>query len=146
MEISQNFVAFSEYMNFTFKDCDTFVYENGHCFLGKATLSNGNVITGSDYATPITLYATDEALIHYLTPGQDAHLVTTYCCVTALKIQENFGTVQLDVNSGIITYLVDAVTSSGILKAKQKLGIIFYSDKLGGIDLTKFSKLTMCSA
>ena len=44
-------------------------------------------------------------------------------------------------------YLVVAVTSSGILKAKQKLGITFNSDKLGGIDFTKFSKLTiMCSA
>ena len=42
--------------------------------------------------------------------------------------------------------LLDAVTSSGILKAKQKLGIIFNSDKLGGIDFTKFSKLSMCSA
>ena len=43
-------------------------------------------------------------------------------------------------------YLLVAVTSSGILKAKQKLGITFDSDKLGGIDFTKFSKLTMCSA
>ena len=41
---------------------------------------------------------------------------------------------------------LDAVTSSGILKAKQKLGITFNSDKLGGIDFTKISKLTMCSA
>ena len=89
-----------------FKDCGTFVYENGHCFLGKTTLSNGNVITESDYATAITLYATNKALIQYLTPGQDAHLVTTYCCVTALKVQENFGTVQLNVNSGISTYFV----------------------------------------
>ena len=92
------------------------MYENGHCFLGKATLSNGNVITGSDYATPITLYATDEALIHYLTPGQDAHLVTTYCCVTALKVQENFGNVQLDVNSGISTYLVKFIYSEKATK------------------------------
>ena len=30
--------------------------------------------------------------------------------------------------------------------AKQKLGITFNSDKLGGIDFTKISKLTMCSA
>jgi hypothetical protein len=36
-----------------------------------------------------------------------------------------------------------AVTLSGILKAKQKLGITFNSDKLGGIDFTKFPKLTM---
>ena len=76
------------------------MYVNGHCFLGKANKSNGNIITESDYATATTLYATDKALKNYLTPGQDAHLVTTYCCVTALKVQENFGTVQLDVNSG----------------------------------------------
>ena len=43
-------------------------------------------------------------------------------------------------------YVLDAVTSSGILKAKQKLGITFNSDKLGGIDFTKISKLSMCSA
>ena len=42
------------------------------------------------------------------------------------------------------TYIVDAATSSGILKAKQKLGRT--SDKLGGIAFTKISKLTMCSA
>ena len=34
----------------------------------------------------------------------------------------------------------------GFLKAKQKLGVTFNSDKLGGIDFTKFSKLSMCSA
>jgi hypothetical protein len=43
-------------------------------------------------------------------------------------------------------YTVVAVGSSGILKGKQKLGVTFNSDKLGGIDFTKFSKLTMCSA
>ena len=43
-------------------------------------------------------------------------------------------------------YVLDAATSSGILKAKQKLGVTFNSDKLGGIDFTKISKLTMCSA
>ena len=43
-------------------------------------------------------------------------------------------------------YILVAVGSSGILKGKQKLGVIFNSDKLGGIDFTKFSKLTMCSA
>ena len=46
----------------------------------------------------------------------------------------------------ICTYVLDAVGSSGILKGKQKLGVTFNSDKLGGIDFTKFSKLTMCSA
>ena len=44
------------------------------------------------------------------------------------------------------TCLLDAATSSGILKAKQKLGRPFNSDKLGGIAFTKISKLTMCSA
>ena len=43
-------------------------------------------------------------------------------------------------------YLLDAATLSGILKAKQKLGRTFNSDKLGGIAFTKISKLTMCSA
>ena len=43
-------------------------------------------------------------------------------------------------------YILDAATASGILKAKQKLGVTFNSDKLGGIDFTKFSKLSMCSA
>ena len=39
-----------------------------------------------------------------------------------------------------------AVGLSGILKGRQKLGVNFDSDKLGGIDFTKFSKLTKCSA
>ena len=42
--------------------------------------------------------------------------------------------------------VLDAATSSGILKAKQKLGRTFNSDKLGGIAFTKISRLTMCSA
>ena len=42
--------------------------------------------------------------------------------------------------------VVVTATSSGILKAKQKLGRTFNSDKLGGIAFTKISKLTMCSA
>ena len=41
---------------------------------------------------------------------------------------------------------VDVATLSGILKAKQNLGVTFNCDKLGGIDFTKFSKLSMCSA
>ena len=45
-----------------------------------------------------------------------------------------------------IYYLLVTATSSGILKAKQKLGRTFNSDKLGGIAFTKISKLTMCSA
>ena len=40
------------------------------------------------------------------------------------------------------TRTLDAVRSSRILIGKQKLGRTFNSDKLGGIDFTKFSKLT----
>ena len=43
-------------------------------------------------------------------------------------------------------YSLVAVGLSGILKGKQKLDVTFDSDKLGGIDFTNFSKLTMCSA
>ena len=32
------------------------------------------------------------------------------------------------------------------LKAKQKLGVTFNSDKLGDTNFTKFSKLTVCTA
>ena len=45
--------------------------------------------------------------------------------------------------SQIRVYLIDAARSSGILKAKQKLGVTFNSDKLGGIDFTKFSNLSI---
>ena len=48
--------------------------------------------------------------------------------------------------ASITAYILDAATSSGILKAKQKLGRTFNSDKLGGIAFTKILKLTMCSA
>ena len=46
----------------------------------------------------------------------------------------------------VLSYTIVAVGSSGILKGKQKLGVTFNSDKLGSIDFTKISKLTMCSA
>ena len=45
-----------------------------------------------------------------------------------------------------VHYILDAVTSSGILKAKQKLGVTFNFDKQDVIDLTKISKMTMCRA
>ena len=41
----------------------------------------------------------------------------------ALRCKDNF------LKNGTIS-LIDAVTSSGILKAKQKLGVTFNSDKL----------------
>ena len=46
----------------------------------------------------------------------------------------------------MVPYVSVAVTLSGILKAKQKLGVTFNSDKQDVIDLKKFSKLTMCRA
>ena len=46
----------------------------------------------------------------------------------------------------IYVYTVDAVTSSGILKAKQKIGVTFNFVKQDVIDLTKISKMTMCRA
>jgi hypothetical protein len=42
--------------------------------------------------------------------------------------------------------ILDAVRSSGILKAKQKLGVTFNFDKQDVIDLTKFSKMTKSRA
>jgi hypothetical protein len=44
------------------------------------------------------------------------------------------------------TYLLVAVTSSRILKAKQKLGVTFNSDNQDVIDFMKFLKMTMCRA
>ena len=46
----------------------------------------------------------------------------------------------------VFDYILDAIGSSRILIGKQKIGLTFNSDKLGGNDFTKFSKLTMCSA
>ena len=46
----------------------------------------------------------------------------------------------------ICRYILDVVTLSGILKAKQKLGVTFDFDKQDVIDLMKFLKMTMCRA
>ena len=43
-------------------------------------------------------------------------------------------------------YISDAVGSSRILKAKQKLDLTFNLDKQNVIDFRKFSKMTMCRA
>ena len=43
-------------------------------------------------------------------------------------------------------YSLDAVGSSRILIGKQKIGLTFNCDKLGGNDFTKFSQMIMCSA
>ena len=45
-----------------------------------------------------------------------------------------------------IHYVIVAVGSSGILKAKQKVGVTFNFDKQDIIDFTKLSKMTMCRA
>ena len=45
----------------------------------------------------------------------------------------------------LLQYVIVTARLSGILKAKQKLGRTFNSDKLGGIAFTRISKLTMCS-
>ena len=51
-----------------------------------------------------------------------------------------------DRNNERATYILVTARSSRILIGKQKLGVAFNSDKLGGTDFTKFSKLSMCSA
>ena len=51
-----------------------------------------------------------------------------------------------DLANPVSISLVDAVTSSGILKAKQKLGVTFNFDKQDVIDFMKFSRMTMYRA
>ena len=64
-----------------------------------------------------------------------------------MQIHKDFYLIVLHFNDDTFFMLtLVAVTSSEILKAKQKLGVTFNSDKLGGINFTKISKLTMCSA
>ena len=59
----------------------------------------------------------------------------------------NFSLIYREGNElGLSNYILDAVGSSRILIGKQKIDLTFNSDKLGGNDFTKFSKLTMCSA
>ena len=76
------------------------------------------------------------------------HKWSVYCIVhTQNFIYLGIFTCYFTLNSTIIKQdtLVTS-RSSGILKAKQKLGRTFNSDKLGGIAFTKISNLTMCSA
>ena len=79
---------------FSYKDCNTFVYDNGYCYLGKTTLSNGTISHNGLSSTIATFYTKDSGLTDYLVPN----LTTTYCCV--VHIQENLGRTQLNVNSG----------------------------------------------
>ena len=46
----------------------------------------------------------------------------------------------------VLKSTVVAVTLSGILKAKQKLGLTFNFDNHDVIDFTKLPKMTMCGA
>ena len=69
------------------------------------------------------------------------HLLLNICIQYLCFIKE----INVDFNEDY-DYIIDAVGSSRILIGKQKLGRTFNSDKLGGIDFTKISKLTMCSA
>ena len=46
----------------------------------------------------------------------------------------------------LLSHLLVAVGSTGILKAKQKVGVTFNFGKQDIIDFTKFSKMTMCRA
>ena len=63
------------------------------------------------------------------------------------KLKKNIGTlIHLATFFLLFCSLLVAVGSSGILKAKQKLGVTFNFDKQDVIDLTKFSKMTMCRA
>ena len=61
-------------------------------------------------------------------------------------MQSRYVETYTDLVPKVLLYILDAATSSGILKAKEKLGRTFNFDKLGGIAFTKISKLTMCSA
>ena len=55
-------------------------------------------------------------------------------------------TVRVQLARRPICSIVVAVTLSGILKVKLKLGVTFNFNKQDFIDLTKFSKITMCRA
>ena len=75
-----------------------------------------------------------ELRVQYMKIASSEHVVYINCSECQNKNKNQF------------VYTIVAVGSSGILKGKKKLGVTFNSNKLGGIDFTKFSKLTMCSA
>ena len=62
-----------------------------------------------------------------------------------LPLLVGVGLIDLQNHYSLYSLLV-AVGFSGILKAKQKLGVTFNFDKQDVIDFTKFSKMTMCRA
>ena len=105
--------------------------------------------------------------VHEMSPSLhirhvNCHVHCTHkCCLTWKSFEHNYvGNINLlnifqiqkckvevfTCDFTVSTYVVVMARSSGILKAKQKLGVTFNSDNLGGIDFTKFSKLSMCSA
>ena len=67
--------------------------------------------------------------------------------VTRILVPEKPRVMRKPRNAGTrCMYIVVAVGLSGILKAKQKLGVTFNFNKQDVIDFTKFSKMTMCRA
>ena len=116
-----------------------------HC-----TVLTHSLTTEHSYVLTLLTNLTTNLFYDFLHQLERVLVVHLFVCFLQRKlIRFNISKKDLEfaVGSGeLSTYLVDAVTSSGILKAKQKLGITFNSDKLGGIDFTNFSKLTMCSA
>ena len=83
---------------------------------------------------------------HALLTAEITRLIHTCVICTTRYSHSLLNDVTLLTRDNKYTYTLVAVRLSGILKGKQKLGVTFNSDKLGGIDFTKFSKLTMCSA
>ena len=87
---------------------------------------------------------------------QFSYKVRTFLCISisnSIRVPSKFDLSKIgqlnrqtlmEVYFDVVDVDLVAVESSGILKGKQKL--TFNSDILGGIDFTKLSKLTMCSA
>ena len=60
-----------------------------------------------------------------------------------MKEDASSSSITFPIKLTLSSYLLVAVGSSGILKAKQKLGVTFNFDKQDDIDFTKFLKMTM---
>ena len=69
-------------------------------------------------------------MCHFIIHSQ---LIPSFDSAERLKIPPNFC---IPMYYFMEVSIVDAATSSGILKEKQKLGVTFNSDKLGGIKET----------
>ena len=95
-----------------------------------------NLHSDLDSLIKLLYYISKSRLFEFLvTSDMDSLLSSIYHC---MKLQFHFDFLKslfMTFKRGI--YILFAVSLSGILKAKQKLGITFNSDKLGGIDFTK---------